>query len=109
MAMIVWAVVLEARRPRRGTAVLVLLALAGIWKLDARFAAWIQSAVPIPNTLVDRIVKRAKEAQARGEAVRKDDNPEVFKTRLTAYRAQTAPLSRVNRLSPVSGAHGASS
>ena len=46
------------------------------------------------NKLVDRIVKRAKEAESRGEAVRKDDNPEVFKTRLDAYRAQTAPLSQ---------------
>jgi adenylate kinase len=45
------------------------------------------------NELVDRIVKRAKETEARGEQVRKDDNPEVFKTRLEAYRAQTAPLS----------------
>jgi adenylate kinase len=43
--------------------------------------------------LVDRIVKRAKETEARGEQVRKDDNPEVFKTRLEAYRNQTAPLS----------------
>ena len=30
--------------------------------------------------------------QARGEAVRADDNPEAFKIRLDAYRAQTAPL-----------------
>lgn len=45
------------------------------------------------NALVDRIVKRAEETKARGEQVRKDDNPEVFKTRLEAYRAQTAPLS----------------
>jgi adenylate kinase len=43
--------------------------------------------------LVDRIVRRAKETEARGEPVRKDDNPEVFKTRLEAYRNQTAPLS----------------
>lgn len=43
--------------------------------------------------LVDRIVKRAEETASRGEPVRKDDNPEVFKTRLDAYRAQTAPLS----------------
>jgi adenylate kinase len=43
--------------------------------------------------LVDRIVKRAKETEARGEPVRKDDNPDVFKTRLDAYRTQTAPLS----------------
>ena len=45
------------------------------------------------NELVDRIVKRARETEARGEQVRKDDNPEVFKTRLEAYRRQTAPLS----------------
>ncbi len=45
------------------------------------------------DELVDRIVKRAKETEARGEQVRKDDNPEVFKTRLEAYRSQTAPLS----------------
>jgi adenylate kinase len=43
--------------------------------------------------LVERIVKRAKETEARGETVRKDDNPEVFKTRLEAHKAQTAPLS----------------
>ena len=43
--------------------------------------------------LVERIVKRAQDMEARGEAVRKDDNPEVFKTRLEAYKTQTAPLS----------------
>jgi adenylate kinase len=42
--------------------------------------------------LVDRVVKRAKEAAERGEPVRNDDNPEVFRTRLEAYRAQTRPL-----------------
>jgi len=45
------------------------------------------------SELVERIVKRAKDTEARGEQVRKDDNPEVFKTRLEAYRNQTAPLS----------------
>ncbi|MGO4705050.1 adenylate kinase [Microvirga sp. 2MCAF38] len=45
------------------------------------------------DALVERIVKRAKETEARGEPVRKDDNPDVFKTRLEAYRNQTAPLS----------------
>ena len=45
------------------------------------------------EALVGRIAKRAAETAARGEPVRKDDTPEVFKTRLTAYRAQTAPLS----------------
>ena len=43
--------------------------------------------------LVDRIVKRAAEAKAAGQPVRKDDDPEVFKTRLVAYHEQTAPLS----------------
>jgi adenylate kinase len=37
------------------------------------------------------------ETEARGEPVRKDDNPEVFKTRLEAYRTQTAPLSAYYR------------
>jgi len=45
------------------------------------------------GALVERIMKRAQEAAARGEPVRKDDNPEIFKTRLDAYRVQTAPLS----------------
>ena len=43
--------------------------------------------------LVDRIVRRAREPEARGGPVRKDDNPGVFKPRLEAYRSQTAPLS----------------
>lgn len=40
--------------------------------------------------LVDRIVKRANEARAAGQPVRKDDDPEVFKTRLEAYNRDTA-------------------
>ena len=42
------------------------------------------------DELVGRIVKRAEETRARGEAVRKDDDPEVFKTRLAAYNRDTA-------------------
>ena len=45
------------------------------------------------NALLARIENRARETEARGEPVRKDDNPEVFKTRLDSYREQTAPLS----------------
>ena len=45
------------------------------------------------NALVGRIAKRAEETAVRGQPVRKDDTPEVFKTRLEAYRKQTAPLS----------------
>ena len=49
------------------------------------------------DALVKRIETRAAETKARGEAVRTDDNPDVFKTRLEAYRVQTAPLSAYYR------------
>jgi adenylate kinase len=42
------------------------------------------------SKLVERIMKRAAETAARGEPVRKDDDPEVFKTRLDAYNQDTA-------------------
>ena len=42
--------------------------------------------------LLRRIETRVAEMQARGEAVRADDNPEALKKRLDAYRVQTAPL-----------------
>jgi adenylate kinase len=42
--------------------------------------------------LIRRIESRIAETLARGEALRKDDDPEVLKTRLEAYRRQTAPL-----------------
>ncbi len=42
--------------------------------------------------LLKRIEKRAAEVRARGETVRPDDTPEVLRTRLDAYRRQTAPL-----------------
>jgi adenylate kinase len=44
------------------------------------------------TALVGRIVKRAEEARAAGEAVRKDDTPEVFEVRLREYYKSTAPL-----------------
>ena len=40
--------------------------------------------------LVARIVNRAAEAKAAGQPVRKDDDPDVFKTRLEAYNRDTA-------------------
>ena len=40
--------------------------------------------------LVHRIVHRAEEAKAAGQPVRKDDDPEVFKTRLESYNRDTA-------------------
>jgi adenylate kinase len=44
------------------------------------------------NILIKRIENRVVEMTARGEKLRSDDNPEVLKGRLVAYRAQTAPL-----------------
>ena len=42
--------------------------------------------------LVGRIVRRADEAKAAGQPVRKDDNPEVFTERLQEYYKKTALL-----------------
>ena len=42
--------------------------------------------------LLVRIRGRAEEAANQGQSVRRDDNPEVFKTKLRAYRAQTVPV-----------------
>jgi hypothetical protein len=47
MALVLWAMVLEARRPRRGESVLVLLALAGMLRPEAWFMAaayWLWAA-----------------------------------------------------------------
>jgi adenylate kinase len=44
------------------------------------------------DALLARIENRIREARARGEPLRADDNAEVLKTRLHAYRTQTAPL-----------------
>jgi adenylate kinase len=49
------------------------------------------------DALLDRIRGRAEAAARRGEPVRSDDNPEVFKTRLEVYRAQTAPVTEYYR------------
>lgn len=42
--------------------------------------------------LLDRIEKRVADMTARGEPIRSDDNADVLRGRLAAYRAQTAPL-----------------
>jgi adenylate kinase len=42
--------------------------------------------------LLKRIEDRIVQTAARGETVRADDDPEVLKKRLAAYREQTAPL-----------------
>lgn len=61
-----------------------LLTEKGI-KLDA-----VIELVVDQEKLVNRILNRAAEAHAKGEAVRKDDDPEVFKSRLEAYNRDTA-------------------
>jgi adenylate kinase len=49
------------------------------------------------DVLLVRIRGRAEEAANQGQSVRRDDNPEVFKTRLRAYRAQTVPVTEYYR------------
>ena len=49
------------------------------------------------DVLLVRIRGRAEQAANQGQSVRRDDNPEVFKTRLKTYRAQTAPLTEYYR------------
>jgi adenylate kinase len=44
------------------------------------------------EALLKRIETRIAETRARGEVLRADDNAEVLRQRLEAYRAQTAPL-----------------
>lgn len=61
-----------------------MLAQKGL-KLDA-----VLELVVDQDALVHRIIKRADEARAAGQPVRKDDDPEVFKTRLAAYNRDTA-------------------
>jgi len=63
-----------------------LLAERGL-KLDAVVELKVDEGI-----LLKRIEKRVAEMTARGEKVRADDNPEVLRGRLEAYRAQTAPL-----------------
>jgi len=56
-------------------------------KLDAAIELTVD-----PQRLVDRIINRAAEARASGQPVRKDDDPEVFKSRLVAYERDTAAV-----------------
>jgi len=53
------------------------------------------------DILLDRIEKRIAEMTARGEALRPDDNPDVLRRRLLAYRDQTAPLTTYYQLESV--------
>jgi adenylate kinase len=63
-----------------------LLAERGL-KLDAVIELKVDEGI-----LIRRIESRIAQMRARGEALRADDDPEVLKSRLAAYRVQTAPL-----------------
>ena len=63
-----------------------MLAARGL-KLDAAIELTADA-----EKLVDRIVKRAAEAKAAGQPVRKDDDPDVFRSRLVAYERDTAAV-----------------
>ncbi|WP_274427156.1 adenylate kinase [Chelativorans sp. YIM 93263] len=63
-----------------------MLAERGL-ELDAAIELQVDDKV-----LIGRIVKRAQEAKATGESVRKDDNADVFEERLREYYKKTAPL-----------------
>lgn len=71
-------------------------------KLDA-----VVELVVDQNALVHRIINRAEEAKAAGQPVRKDDDPEVFKTRLEAYNRDTAVVApyyeKAGKLTKVDG------
>jgi hypothetical protein len=60
IALIVWAAVLEVRRPRRGAPVLVLLGLAGLLRPEAWLIAaayWLWLAWPLRELRADRAVR----------------------------------------------------
>src|SRR5262249_25288353 len=53
------------------------------------------------SALLKRIKKRIAEMKARGEMLREDDDSEVLRRRLLAYRDQTAPLTTYYQLQSV--------
>ncbi|MGA9456759.1 MAG: adenylate kinase, partial [Pseudolabrys sp.] len=63
-----------------------LLAERGL-RLDAVIELRVDEGI-----LLRRIEKRIAEMAARGEKARADDNPDVLKGRLAAYRTRTTPL-----------------
>ena len=65
-------------------------------KLDAVIELKVDEAA-----LLKRIKKRVAEMKARRETLREDDDPEVLRRRLLAYRDQTAPLAAYYQLQSV--------
>ena len=81
-------------------------------KLDGVIELRVDSSI-----LQNRIENRLRESAARGEPLRSDDDPEVLKRRIDAYREQTAPLvdyyrwqgtlRSVDGMQPIDGVEGA--
>ncbi|MFN4155589.1 MAG: adenylate kinase [Paracoccaceae bacterium] len=74
------------RTLKQADALATLLAKKGL-TLDAVIELVVDDAA-----LVGRIVKRAEDARANDQPVRRDDTPEVFEVRLREYYKNTAPL-----------------
>jgi len=74
------------RTLKQADALAALLSQKGL-SLDAVIELVVDDAA-----LVGRIVKRADDARASGQPVRRDDTPEVFEIRLREYYKNTAPL-----------------
>jgi adenylate kinase len=53
------------------------------------------------DALLERIERRIAETKARGETLRDDDDPDVLRRRILAYRDQTAPLATYYQLQSV--------
>ena len=91
----------RCRRRRRSTA---------CWPSAASSSTRVIELKVDEGILLKRIETRVAEMTARGEKLRADDNPEVLKGRLAAYRAQTAPLADYyagQGHAPRRGRHGA--
>ncbi len=65
-------------------------------KLDAVIELKVDEGI-----LLERMKTRKAQMEARGEAARADDDPEVLHRRIIAYRSQTAPLSGYFQLQSV--------
>src|ERR1044071_7474893 len=83
MALVVWAAVLEAQRPRRGTAVLVTLALAGLLRPEAWVRVSVSSAATPPTSGVNETrpslytpqISHRNEARIIATNIRSPDRP----------------------------------
>jgi adenylate kinase len=62
-------------------------------KLDAAIELRVDA-----DKLLQRILRRAEQARSAGAAVRKDDDPEIFRTRLATFAKDTAAVTPYYRM-----------